>query len=397
MVINKKSPHGGDIYERPEALDFSANINPYGPPEKVREAMRDSIERANDYPDPYCRKLREKTALSKGVPADSILFGNGAAELIYQFAYALPKGKAALIVSPTFCEYEAALYAAGVGAEHFLLPSGNGFVPDDVWVKELVRWISKSENMEKMVSKNEITQERLTKNRIAAKNIAPRRVLENDIPEGEIDTVFVCSPNNPTGIMLPPEMIERIADTGVRVFCDLSFLDFSDKKEIYDIPDLIRRYPNIVFLFSFTKSFAIPGIRLGCAVCSDRDFLERMSEKAQCWNVSVIAQAAGIAALDCGEWLEESVEKIKAEREYLFMELGDCGLRIYESSANFLLLYSERNLVKALSGKGIQVRDCSDYVGLSEGFFRVAVRKREENERLIRAVREIITERESVK
>ena len=197
--------------------------------------------------------------------------------------------------------------------------------------------------------------------------------------------------------MMPSEMIERIADTGVRVFCDLSFLDFSDKKEIYDIPDLIRRYPNIVFLFSFTKSFAIPGIRLGCAVCSDRDFLERMSEKAQCWNVSVIAQAAGIAALDCGEWLEESVEKIRTERDFLRTELAGSGLKVYESRANFLLLYSERNLVKALSEKGVQVRDCSDYVGLSEGFFRVAVRKREENERLIRAVREIITERESVK
>ena len=392
MVINKKSPHGGDIYERPGVLDFSANINPYGPPEKVREAMRDSIERANDYPDPYCRKLREKTALSKGVPEDLVLFGNGAAELIYQFAYALPKGKAALIVSPTFCEYEAALRAAGVYARHFLLPSGNGFVPDEMWIGELVKRISKSRSAEETVSKDGITQKRLDKNGITGENIVQRGVPENVIPEGEIGAVFLCSPNNPTGIMLPPESLKRIADTGVRVFCDLSFMDFSDKKEFYDIPALIKAYSNLVFLFSFTKSFAIPGIRLGYAVCSDRDFLERMSEKAQCWNVSVIAQAAGIAALDCGEWLEESVEKIKAEREYLFMELGDCGLKIYESCANFLLLYSEKNLVRALAEKGIQVRDCSDYAGLSEGFFRTAVRKREENERLIRAVREILAE-----
>ena len=127
MLINKKSPHGGDIYTNSVKLDISANINPAGMPEKVRQALMDASANCEAYPDPYCTELRRKIVANERVPADCILCGNGAAELIYVYAYTLPKNKPALIVSPTFCEYEQALSAAGISAEHFLLKESDEF------------------------------------------------------------------------------------------------------------------------------------------------------------------------------------------------------------------------------------------------------------------------------
>ena len=249
MLINKKSPYGGDIYTNRVRLDFSANINPAGMPERVCQALIEAAGSCSAYPDPYCTELRKKIAESERVPTDNILCANGAAELIYQYAYALPKEKPALIISPAFCEYELALRAAGIAAEYYILREIDGF--------------------------------RLTED-----------ILGTDFDR--YSAVYLCSPNNPTGITVEPELICAIASSGVRLFCDFCFLDLTDAPEKYDIPALLRDYPNITILRAFTKSYAMAGVRLGYAMCGDPDFLAAMSEKAQCWNVSALAQAAGV-------------------------------------------------------------------------------------------------------
>lgn len=345
MLINKKSPHGGDVYTNHVRLDFSANINPAGMPEKVRQALRQAAEHCSAYPDPYCTELRKRIAKAEQISENCILCGNGAAELIYQFAYALPKGKPALIIEPAFCEYENALQAAGIEAEHYILTEDTGF--------------------------------RLME-----------EILYTDF--SGYCAVFLCSPNNPTGITVAPELIRALAGTGVRLFCDFCFLDLTGDPEMYDIPSLIRTYPNLTVLRAFTKSYAMAGVRLGYVLCGDMDFLAVMSEKAQCWNVSTLAQAAGVAALDCADWLRDSVMRISEERRRMTEELRRLGIRVYPGEANYLLLYADLPLTERLMKRGIMVRDCSNYIGLHRGYVRVAVRSPGENNQLLAEMKEVM-------
>ena len=312
--------------------------------------MRDAIIKAASscaaYPDPYCAKLREGIARAESVPKNTVLCGNGAAELVYAFAYALPKEKKALIVSPTFCEYETALNAAEIETERYILSEKDGFRVTDA-------------------------------------------LLNADITE--YGAVFLCSPNNPTGLTVDADIVRALARTGVRLFLDLTFLDLTDEPEKYDIPALIKAFPNVIVLRAFTKSCAMAGVRLGYVLCCDEAFLAAMSRKTQCWNVSSLAQAAGLAALSCGDWLRGSVKKIAAERERLTKELQQLGIRVCPGEANFLLLYSETDLCGKMLKRGILLRDCSNYVGLRKGFARIAVRTEEENDALISALREVLS------
>lgn len=349
MLLKKPNPHGGDIYHNKAELDFSANLNPAGMPEKVRQAICLAAQDCTAYPDPYCTALREKLAESEHIPADWILCGNGSAELIYLYAYALEKDRPALIAEPTFSEYGQALETAGVGIERRYMREEDGF---------------------------SLTEE----------------FLRTDF--SAYGALFLCSPNNPTGLCIAPDLLRGIlascAEAGTRVLCDLCFLDLTDEPERYGIPDLLAAYPNLTILRAFTKNYAMAGVRLGCALCSDTDFLERMAEKGPCWNVSTLAQAAGIAALDCAAWLRDSVHAVSAERACMAQALGALGLRVYPGEANFLLLYSDFDFPAALLRRGILVRDCANYAGLGTGYFRIAIRTPEENERLLKAVREVM-------
>ena len=345
MLINETNPHGGDIYTHKNILDFSANINPFGIPELVKNAAVQAMNDCTAYPDPYCRTLRNRLSEEERVSEKWILCGNGAAELIYSFAYSPPKDKPALIVSPTFSEYQSALSAAGIRTEHFMLEEQKGFVLDD-------------------------------------------SIMNIDF--SRYSALFICTPDNPTGITVRSDLLERLAATGIRLFCDMCFIDLTDSPDRYNVPELLKKYPNLVILKAFTKSFAIPGLRLGYMLCSDEAFMVAMSEKAPCWNVSIPAQAAGCAALDCKEWLSGTVKVIGQERNRMTDALGSMGIKVYPGEANFLLLYSFTDLYGRLLGKGILVRDCSNYQGLRKGFIRIAVRKPEENDQLLDALREVL-------
>jgi len=345
VLINKKSPHGGDIYSNTVNLDFSANINPKGMPEKVRQALIDAAGKCEAYPDPYCAALREKIAEHEQVPKSCIICGNGAAELIYAYAFTLPKNRPALIVSPTFCEYGQSLTAAGINAEYYIMKETDNFGLTDEF-------------------------------------------LRTDF--NKYNAVFICSPNNPTGITVKPSVLYAIAKTGVCLFCDFCFLDLTETPGKYDIPALLSKYPNITILRAFTKSYAMAGVRLGYAMCGDAEFLAAMSEKVQCWNVSTLAQAAGTAALECTDWLAESVKTVASERRYLTENLTKLGIRVYPGEANYLLLYSDADLCAKLMERKIMVRDCSNYIGLKNGHIRIAVRTREENDCLLTELKEVL-------
>ena len=345
MLIDEKNPHGGDIYTHKGMLDFSANINPFGIPKAVKDAAVNAINDCTAYPDPYCRTLRSKLSEQERIPGEWILCGNGAADLIYSFAYSLPVNKPALIVSPAFSEYETALSAAGITVEHYMLDERNSFVLDD-------------------------------------------KIMRTDF--SRYSALFICTPNNPTGITVKPDLLKKLAETGIKLFCDMCFMDLTAFPQMYDIPGLLKNYPELVILKAFTKSFAVPGLRLGYALCSDSSFMALMSEKTSCWNVSVPAQAAGCAAIGCRAWLEDAVKNIGKERERVASVLSTLYIKVYPGEANFLLLYSEIDLYNKLLEKGILVRDCSNYQGLRKGFIRIAIRRPEENDQLLAAMKEVL-------
>ena len=346
MAKEDRRGHGGDIYRNDVELDFSTNVNPFGMPKKVADAIRAAVGTLPAYPDPCCAELREKLAASLGAEPADVICGNGAAELIYQFALALKPGKALLPV-PSFSEYENALVAAGCTPSFYPLRREEGFALTD-------------------------------------------GVLE-EIREGT-ELLLLCSPNNPTGVCVGWELLLRILDrcreTGTWLFLDECFLEFTDEGKDRSLIPKLRKDDKVFVLRAFTKMFGMAGIRLGYAVCPRREMTDRMRSLSQPWNVSSLAQAAGIAALDCGDWQERTRRTIFTEKRYLLHALRQLGISVLPGDANFLLLSGVPDLYEYLLVKKILIRSCGNYRGLDGGDCRISVRTREDNEALIAAIRE---------
>lgn len=334
--------HGGNIEQLRGILDFSANINPLGAPESVKRAIAENITDIEKYPDPYCCQLRTKLAEYEGISADNIVCGNGADDLIFRIVHALKPCKA-LIFAPTFSEYSRALYEVGCNVCVHILSEENGF--------ELGR------------------------------DILPKLDIS-------LDMCFICTPNNPTGRLIEPEILENIAakcrENDIILVSDECFLDLISDSESYSL----RRHfsESCIILKAFTKFFAIPGIRLGYALCGSSKLAESIQKNGQFWSVSSLAQAAGIASLDEADYVRRTREYIAAERSFLAAELIRLGVNVYDGAANFLLFRSRSGLAEELLAERILIRDCQSFSGLTDGYYRVAVRTHEENIRLISAL-----------
>lgn len=341
-----KHVHGGNIYEYKNCLDFSANCNPLGTPESVKQAVRDSLEFIKDYPQVGYEPLRSAIAEYEGVTSDSIICGNGAAELVFSLCQAV-KPKKALIPIPTFAEYEQALISCGCEVEHVLLKEEDGFQIQE----NFINWLHR-----------------------------------------DLDMVFLCNPNNPTGISIEREFLFRILrvcrEMNILLVVDECFLDFVEKPGRYTLKAQLSRYHNLFLLKAFTKRYAMAGIRLGYGITENKELLDAMTLVTQPWNISVMAQAAGIAALKENAYVEEGRQLIFKEAKYLKEELSRLGMEIFPSEANYIFFRGPENLFEICVGQGILIRDCSNYLGLKKGYFRVAVRTHEENALLIRAIRE---------
>ncbi len=348
MLYHTKNPHGGEVYSHPVELDFSANINPLGTPEAVVEAVRQSIPLLGQYPDPHCRRLVEAIARHEGVNPDWVLCGNGAAELIYSLCAAV-KPKRALLPMPSFSEYRDALGANGTQIECFFLREEEDFALTEDFLPTLEKF------------------------------------------QGEM--VMLCSPNNPTGQIIPMELLKKILKIskkkGIFLFLDECFLDLTlDYSR--SAKALLNKYRNLFILKAFTKSYAMPGLRLGYCLCANGDVLKAMGHNTQAWNVSLPAQLAGVTALAQGDYLAQARSLIDGERRRMTEEMTALGMRCIPSGANFLLFHSPVPLHGALLNRGIQIRDCSNYPGLWENWYRVAVKLPEQNRALLNAMEEII-------
>ena len=210
----------------------------------------------------------------------------------------------------------------------------------------------------------------------------------------ETDLVFLCEPNNPTGVTagrpLLLQILRRCRETGTRLVLDECFGDLLDDPESHTLKGELEAYPNLLILKAFTKLYAMAGIRLGYALCADRALLERMYLAGQPWSVSVPAQAAGAAALRETAYRERVRSLVRRERPCLAKRLGTLGLRVVPGEANYLLFQSPVSLGEPLARRGILLRSCDNYIGLDETWYRTAVRTRRQNQRLVEALEEIV-------
>ena len=216
--------------------------------------------------------------------------------------------------------------------------------------------------------------------------------LLDELKSERPDVLFLCDPNNPTGRLIPPELKARIAgvcaENGIRLLADECFMDLAEGG--LSLVPMLQKMPNVTVLKAFTKSFGMAGLRLGCCLSSDGELLCAMSRAVQPWNVSTVAQRAGIAALKEHEFIERTRALISAERSRVTGALRGLGLDAWDSDVNFILFRARPSLGEALRARGILIRDCSNYSGLGRGFFRTAVKLPEENDKLTEAVKECL-------
>ncbi len=356
----QKFEHGGDLkqikakYQVENLMDFSANINPYGLSKKIKEEIMNHIDDVVHYPEPNARELCQKIANMYNLPADKIIIGNGAVELLYILCHIL-KPKNALIISPGFSEYERAAKSAGAKINYAMLSEKHDFN-------------------------------------------SPMRDLIVNIKGNDI--LFIGNPNNPTGTLFTVEdmelLIEHAENNGCFVVVDESFMDFIKTSEAFSVLPLVEKYHNLLVLHSLTKFYAIPGLRLGFAA-TDHEVLDPLYEAKDPWNVNSLAQVAGMAALDDKLYQRRSRTYTRTEINYLYEELETLEkLKVYEPTVNFILVNIKDTGMNATELKvklleyGIVIRNCENYPGLDEYFVRFAVRTREENDKLVDALTEIL-------
>ena len=213
----------------------------------------------------------------------------------------------------------------------------------------------------------------------------------------DIDMIFLCNPNNPTGVRMDRSWIIRILDkcrqNGTVAVLDSCFIEFLENEEEADLSGELETDPNLFLLKAFTKIYAMAGLRLGYGMCSDEKLLERMRESVQPWSVSIPAQEAGCAALKECEFVEKTRLLITEERKRMLEEMDKLGFRTYDSRANFIFFQGPEDLDERMKERGILIRSCSNYRGLKKGFFRIAVRTGEENQKLLEAFAAVTEQR----
>jgi threonine-phosphate decarboxylase len=343
--------HGGNIYAaerkyKKKFLDFSANINPLGLSSRVKEAIYKNFNSILHYPDPEAKNITRKIAQYWGIKEENVLVGNGSAELIYLVVSAF-KPKVTLIPVPTFSEYERAARC----------------------IKSRIYFLRLKEELGFKLQ---------------------------DIKANKADILFLCNPNNPTGnlIFTDFQAIERLPVKLIVI--DEAFMDFLPDEKKHSLIRKAQKDKRIIVLRTLTKFFAFPGLRIGY-LAAHRSITDKLREYKIPWSVNSLAQAAGEIALKDRGYFKATRSIIKRERDFLSEQLKEIrGLKVYPSVANFLLIKIKKGgvtsdiLAKRLLRQRILVRNCSNFRNLSDGFIRIAVRKRGENQKLIEAIKNIL-------
>jgi threonine-phosphate decarboxylase len=345
--------HGGDIFRNQGIrLDFSVNTTPLGMPDAVRAALVSRIDDYGRYPDPLCQELREAFSRAENVPAERIVCGNGAADLIFRLCLAY-RPKHTLICAPAFSEYGRAALLAGSRITRHVLRGEDGFMLTETFLDDF---------------------------------------------SGGVDLVMLCNPNNPTGKLLAPALLEKILAKcraqNALLMIDECFLPFTGAAPFRDHFD--DRCPgSLAILGALTKTYSLAGIRLGFLLADSAEFAAKIMDTGQAWSVSAPAQYAGLAALGIPEWIAEARKIIDAERPWLEAELRALGFTAVESAANFILFRTETPLLGPLKKRGILIRTCGSFPGLDNAWYRIGIKKHGDNAELVAALRNILQEEDN--
>ncbi|MEN1759815.1 threonine-phosphate decarboxylase CobD [Anoxynatronum sibiricum] len=351
--------HGGNVHaiqrqtgiQISTLLDFSANINPLGIPNALLEIMKASLEESVHYPDPDYHRLYESMARFFQCDQDRLVIGNGAAHVIHELLTLLQPQKV-LLMAPTFSEYRQALEKCDTTIITLSLSSEETF---DLSLDQ----------------------------------------LEKQLQQG-INLLILCNPNNPTGRLISISQMKQVLamcrDHRCRLLVDEAFIDFTTNESIDSLVKETAHWQELMVIRAFTKIFAIPGIRLGAAVLGDVNLASRVRTHLVPWSVNAVAESMAdfLNTQEAANYLSRSVALVTAEREWIFSKLQKiAGLKPVPGSANYLLVALDESappveaLQQYLLQHGIMIRNCSNYEGLHHHWFRVAVRRREENQKLI--------------
>jgi threonine-phosphate decarboxylase len=329
-------------------IDFSSNISPIGTPASVKQTLKKNIENIKNYPDfsssAVISSLKKYTQLEKS----NLLVGNGAIEIIYNFCFAfLSKKTKILIPIPTFQEYETAAKLNNCQISYF-------------------KTMNLSENLDQFISK---------------------------IPKN--GCIFICNPNNPTGKLLEKnqllQIIKKAKKLSTIVFIDECFIEMVPESN-ESVISYVKKYDNLFVLRSLTKSFALPGIRIGYAAAS-KHMIEILQKIKIPWSVNSLAQDAANAALKNKSHLIKSNLIIKKELNYLINKINKLdGFDCDKSSTNFILIKIKKNstnLQKKLLEHKILIRDCKNFRGLNNHYIRIAVKSHKDNLKLVKVLEKI--------
>ncbi|SFH52802.1 L-threonine O-3-phosphate decarboxylase [Tindallia magadiensis] len=352
--------HGGNVLKigkeigvgPHEIVDFSANINPFQIPDELMQVITQAQKNVSIYPDPEYYELRKALANYSSTEIERIVPGNGAAQIIHDVIKLINPEKTMLPV-PTFSEYEAALKVTGSNVVHFKMEITNNF---ELNVGELIKHIDES-----------------------------------------FDLLVLCNPNNPTGNLIMKKEMEQILEkcqkVGCKVIVDEAFIEFVAASERFTMASEAERWNNLIVIRAFTKIFAIPGIRLGYGVHGCLALSNNHRKYAVPWSVNVFAESLKdyINSVEASVYIKKISETIKLEKEIMEERIKKMeAFTVFPSHANFLLIrlidhekYNVERVCSWLLKRRILIRNCNNFNGMPSRFFRVAVKKKEENDQLI--------------
>jgi len=351
--------HGGNVYAfartrgiaPDQVLDFSASINPLGWPRSAASAYRRALSRILHYPEPYAETFTAALAQYHNLDPEAVLVGNGATQLIYLLAHVLRSSRV-LLIAPLFSEYERAFRSSGLLVEHFFLrPPTFALVLDR---------------------------------------------LKNVLSTG-YDALVLTNPNSPTGALMPRAQVEELAQlcrrTNTWLIVDETFVDWVEEESL---KQLAARNSHLMILRSLTKFFALPGLRVGYVIAQPK-LIKRLRTRIEPWSVNAVAQEVARACVQDLSFVRRSRTFMARERPWLVAQLAALpGLGLFPSAANFFLVKitkSELTMLefsRRLAEDNLLVRACGNFPGLGKQFFRVAVRTRPENQRLLSACATIL-------
>ena len=370
--------HGGNIFqfaheqriEPYEVIDFSANINPLGPSQRGLSALEAQLRYISHYPDATNDDVLNVIADTYGMNKDQIAVGNGAAELLYAICR-LPGYTGAFVPAPGFSEYKEALEASRIP------------------VRDIYYRPREDDNGKPYFE-------------------VPYLALETFAAElkgqdGRI-IVFLGNPNNPDGTLLDKNHIRTVAsmlkDANSLLVIDESFIDFVGNDTLQDnkhsMRSLVNEFDNIIVVHSFTKFYAVPGLRIGAAF-SNHEIIDQLNTYIPTWSVNTLAQAYTESALNDVEYVKRTKQVLSEEQNYMYNALDAIsGITVYQPSANFILFHIEQEGVtadsinEALKKHNMIIRNCDSYMGLNNQWVRVAIKDHDNNVRLIEKLTDIL-------